>query len=133
MLTWDPETRRHKNTCSVFVCPSPGGINAASENEMTGASSDFKDILNMGTNKYCSNLVRIWQWDGGGGLGENPDQFLFFECVTLCGLTGDRNNGEHSRDKKCDEGKTTYLLDGKPHMNKKEEAKGHTDEDEMRK
>ena len=23
MLTWDFETRRRKNTCSVFVCPSP--------------------------------------------------------------------------------------------------------------
>ena len=80
MLTWDPETRRRKNTCSVFVCPSPGGINATSENEMTGASSDFKNILNMETNKYCSNHARmaVRRGGGGGGLGENPDLCFFF-------------------------------------------------------
>ena len=92
MLTWDSETRRRKNACSVFVCPSPGEINAASETEMTGASADFKNIWNRETNKYCSNLARMAV--RRGGLGKNPDLSLF--CVTPCGLTGDRNNGNRT-------------------------------------
>ena len=93
MLTWDSETRRRKNACSVFVCPSPGEINAASETEMTGASADFKNIWNRETNKYCSNLARM-AVRRGGGLGKNPDLSLF--CVTPGGLTGDRNNGNRT-------------------------------------
>ena len=93
MLTWDSETRRRKNTCSVFVCPSPGGINAASETEMIGASADFKNIWNRETNKYCLNRARM-AVRRGEGLGKNPDLSLF--CVTPWGLTGDRNNGNRT-------------------------------------
>ena len=60
---------------AVYLYARPKG-NAASETEMTGASSDFKNILNMETNKYCSNLARMAA--RRGGLGENPGLFFFF-------------------------------------------------------
>ena len=57
--------------------PVPSG-NAASENEMTGASSDFKSILNMETNKYCSNLARMAVRRRGTGGEPRPICFPFF-------------------------------------------------------
>ena len=53
-----------------------------------------------------------------GGLGENPGLFFFPECVTQSGLRGDRNNENRTRN--VTKEKTTYLLDGKPHVNEKE-------------
>ena len=112
------------------ICmPFPRG-NAASETEMTRASSDFKNILNMETNKYCSNLARMAV--RRGGLVENPGLFCFSECVTQCGLTGDRSNGNRTRD--VTKEKTTFARWQASCEQDGEEAKGHTDEAEkMRK
>ena len=134
MLTWDSETRRRKNTCSVFVCPSPEGINAASETEMTGASSDFKNILNMETNQDCSNLARMAV--RRGGLGQNLDLSFCSECVTLCGLTEDRNNGNRTTVTRnvTKEKKNLFARWQASCEQEGEEAKGHTDEaEQMRK
>ena len=60
---------------AVYLYARPKG-NVASETEMTGASSDFKNILNVETNKYCSNFARMAA--RRGGVGENPGPFFFF-------------------------------------------------------
>ena len=111
---------------AVYLYARPKG-NAASETEMTGASSDFKNILNMETNKYCSNLARMAA--RRGGLGENPGLFFFFsESVTQC---GNRRSEQWEAHKKCDEGKNNLFARWQASCRQeREEAKGHTDEAE---
>ena len=106
----------------MYLYARPKG-NAASETEMTGASSDFKNILNMDTNKYCTNLARMAARQGG--LGENPALF-FSECVTQC---GNRRSEQREPHKKCDEGENNLFARWQASCKQEgEEAKGHTDE-----
>ena len=57
----------------------------------------------------------------GGGLGENLDLSFFFfgMCNAMRANRRSEQREPHNCDKKCDEGKTTYLLDGKPRVNQK--------------
>ena len=112
------------------ICmPVPRG-NAASETEMTGASSGSKNISNKETNKYCSNLARMAV--RRGGLRESPGLLFLRMCNAM---RVNRRLEQREPHKKCDEGKNNLFARWQASCEQEgEEAKGHTDEaEQMRK
>ena len=122
MLTWDFETRRRKNTCSVFVYPSPAEMQLLKP----------RWLGNWHGNKWILFEPR----ENGSETGETggePRPIFFSECVTQCGLTGDRNNGNRTRNVTNE--KNNLIARWQASCEQEgEEAKGHTEEaEQMRK